>query len=87
MVADLDPDGDQPKDEPVMVVNTNAVVDPRTVMVEAIDTFVANRAVAAARRPDDLTLGAQIERIYVSEQVEEIAAVLALDGASIAAGG
>ena len=68
-----------------MIVDTDAVVDPGTVMVEALNTLVADAAVTRSIRPYNFTIGAQQDRIkdlhHVHEQYTfrplEVARVLA----------
>ena len=42
-----------------MVVISNAIVDPRAVMVKALNASVADAAVARTVSPDHLTVGTQ----------------------------
>lgn len=45
-----------------MVVDTNAIVDPGAMMVEALHTDVANSAVAGTGCADDLAIRTEISR-------------------------
>lgn len=65
-----DEDGDdrhgqaaQEHHEDTVVLLTDAVVDPRAVMVVPLDALVAGGAVAGPRRPDSLALRAEVNRI------------------------
>ena len=49
--------------EHAMVVKANTVINPWTVMVKAFDTPVANAAVAGAICADNLTVGAEKNRV------------------------
>ena len=68
-----------------MIVDPDAVVDPGTVMVEALDTLVADTAVTRSIRPYNFTVSAQQDWIedlhHVHEQYTfrplEVARVLA----------
>jgi hypothetical protein len=43
----------------MVIVDANAVVDPRAVVIEAFNTLVADTAVPRSLRPDYLTIRAQ----------------------------
>lgn len=55
-----------------MIAAADTGVDPRTVMIEPLDTFTANAAVTGAVRPHNLTVGAQQYRIKLLKQLHEI---------------
>lgn len=49
---------DQEAHEDAMVVKPDAIIDPWTVMVEPLDTLVADTAVAGSVGANDLAIGA-----------------------------
>ena len=51
--------GYEEKHEVGVVIDPNAVVDPRAVMVKAFDADVTDAAVARAVSSDDFTIGAE----------------------------
>ena len=55
-----------------MVAITHTVVDVRAMMIESLDTLVADVAVSAARRPDSLTVRAQVESFHLIKQLLEV---------------
>jgi len=56
----------------VVVVDTNAVVEPRTMMVKAFNTAIANGAVAGARGAQDCAIWTHLTRVYLLKQFEEV---------------
>ena len=56
----------------VVVVNADTVIDPRTVMVKSLDTFVADCAMPGARSTKDFTIWAHFTWVYVLEKVNEL---------------
>lgn len=85
VIHNFRPDSEQEDHEPVVVVDADAIVDPRAVMVKPIDALVANRTVAAARGADHFALWAQVCRVDVSQQVQKVFPWVALDGARVPA--
>ena len=79
MVGYFCPDGEKEDHEAVVVVNADAVVDPRAVVVKPIDADVADRAVAAARGSNHLALGAEVGWVDVAKQREEFLLLVALN--------
>ena len=67
VIHDLCPDSEEEDHKAVVVVDSDAVVDPRAVMVEPVNTFVANGTVAAARGSDHFTFRAQIRWVDISQ--------------------
>lgn len=55
-----------------MIPLPNAVVDPGAVVVVALDTHVASRAVSGARRPHHLTFRAEVDRVDQLHQFKEV---------------
>lgn len=68
---DFDPDGEYEEHEGVVVLDTNTVINPRTVMVESFNTLIANRAVARSCSLDDFTLRTEVCRVDVSQELKE----------------
>ena len=67
--------GSQSQDEAhenTVILLSNAVVDPGAVVVVALDTHVASRAVAGARRPHHFTLRAEVDRVDQLHQLKEV---------------
>ena len=60
-----------------MVAQSDAIIDPRAVMVEALNAAAADGAMAAATRPYCLTVGAQLCAVDVLQHVKEVDAVVA----------
>ena len=55
-----------------MIVKTDAIVDPRTVVIEALDTVVTDRAMPAAARLYAFAVGTQLIRVDVLKHVQEV---------------
>lgn len=60
------------EEEQVMVADADAVVDPRAMVVIPLDASVANDAVAAAARADDLAFGTEARWIESLEKLHEV---------------
>lgn len=54
-----------------MIADSDTVVDPGTVMVEALYAVATDRAMPATTRPYQLTVGAELSAVDVLEHVEE----------------
>ena len=54
-----------------MVVYTNTVVDPRTVVIKSFHTSVANGAMPGARSPQDQAVGTHIGWVQLREQLKK----------------
>lgn len=66
-----------------MVVIANAIVDPRTVMVEALNAPVADAAVARAVSPDHFTVGTQQHWVKYLHHLHECDALGTLEIARV----
>lgn len=53
-----------------VVFDADAVVEPRTMVIEALDALVANGTVSAAGRSDDLAVRADLDRVYQLHNVK-----------------
>lgn len=56
-----------------MVADSNAIVDPGTVVIVAVHAAMADNAVAATSRPDRLALGTQagaVERLQETHELD-----------------
>jgi hypothetical protein len=58
--------------EEAVVVDADAVVDPRTVVVEALHALVAHTAMSATDCTQDLTFRAQLSRVELFHQPQEV---------------
>lgn len=54
-----------------MVFDSDAIVDPRAMMIISFDTLLTNGTVSASSSPDDLALWAEIGRVDVSHELQE----------------
>ena len=54
-----------------MIIDPDTVVNPRTVVVKALDASVADLAVLASRRSNRLAVWTQLRVVNVIEQVLE----------------
>lgn len=54
-----------------MVLNTNAIVDPGTVVVETLDTPMTHTAVSTPDCPDGEAVRAEMGRIKLLQKPEE----------------
>ena len=54
-----------------MIFNSHTIVDPWAVMIESFDTLVAYGAMSGSRRPNNLTLRAEINWIDIPQQLQE----------------
>jgi hypothetical protein len=63
--TDVEPGTDQIEVEDAVVVNPDAIIDPQAVMIEAIDTPVADVAVEALFGPEDLASRTNISLVKV----------------------
>lgn len=68
---DLDPDSGDEEHESIVVLHTNTIVDPRTVVIKSLDALVADGAVAGAGGLDDFALGAEVSWIDIPQQLKE----------------
>lgn len=66
-----------------MVADANTVVDPGAMMVESLNTDIADGTMPGSRGPDDLAVGAQVSRVELLEQVHEVQTRLRLELSSI----
>ena len=66
-----------------IVALAHTVIDPGAVVIESVDADAAQVAVAAARRADDLAVGAQTGRLQLLEELFEVELGVFLDGARI----
>lgn len=66
MNDNLDPDGGEEKHEGIVVFDSDAVIDPRAVVVVPLYALVADEAVAGANCLDHPALRAKVSRIDVS---------------------
>ena len=55
-----------------MIVKTDAIVDPRTVVIEALDTVVTDGAMPASARLYAFAVGTQLISVDVLEHVQEV---------------
>ena len=55
-----------------MVVNSDAIVQPRTVMVEAFHAPVADGAVAGARCAENETVGAHLAWMNLRKHIQKV---------------
>ena len=55
-----------------MISHSDTVVDPRTVMVEPLHTYIADSAMSGARSSDDFAVRAEVCRVKLEHHVEEI---------------
>ena len=55
-----------------MISHSDAVVDPRTMMVKPLHTYIADSAMSGARSSDDFAVRAQVCRVELEHHVEEI---------------
>ena len=55
-----------------MVVDADAVVQPWAMVVEALDTPIADGAVARSGRSEHLTVGAHLARVDLLEKLQEV---------------
>jgi hypothetical protein len=53
-----------------VVLDADAVVEPRAMMIEALNALVANGTVPAAGRSDDLAVRADLNRVYQLHNVK-----------------
>jgi len=67
MNDDFGPNSKEEHHEGVVVLDSDAIVDPRAVMVKSLYAPVANGAVAGSGSSDDLALGAKVSWIDISE--------------------
>lgn len=58
--------------EGLVVLQTDTVVDPRAVMVEALDAVLANGAVSAAARPYRVAIRAELSAIDGVKHLHEV---------------
>ena len=63
-----------------MVVDANAVVQPSAMVIKALNTDIADVAVAGARGTDDLAVGAELVRIELLQELKEIDLRVPLQG-------
>lgn len=63
--------------EEVVVAHSHAIVDPRTMVVEALDTVATDRAVPAAACANCVTIGAELRALNPLEHVHEVDVVVA----------
>jgi hypothetical protein len=82
--ADREQRDDEDK-ERVVVVDSDAVVDPGTMMIVAINAAPAYRAVFAAGRHEHFAVGTKLAGMYFLEEVNEF--VFRLKIAGVAQGG
>jgi hypothetical protein len=71
MDDNFDPDGNNEYHECVVVLDSNAVIDPRAMMVEPLNALVADRAVAGPGGLDHLALGAEVCWVDVPQELKE----------------
>ena len=55
-----------------MVAHADTIIDPGTVMVVALDTAIADRAMPAATCADSLAVGTELCAVYVVEHLHEV---------------
>ena len=55
-----------------MISHSNAVVDPWTVMVKPLHTYIADSAMSGARSSDDFAVRAEVCRVELEHHVEEV---------------
>ena len=60
-----------------MVTHSDAIIDPRAVMVEALDAVAADGTMAAATRSYCLAVGAELGAVDVLQHVKEVDVVVA----------
>ena len=65
------------------VTLANAVVDPWTMMVVAVDALLAERAVAASRSPDHFTVRAETTGFQSVQELDEVERRVFLDDARV----
>jgi len=71
MNDDFDPNCHDKHHEGIMVLDADTVVDPWAVMVESLDTSVADGTMTRPGCLDYLALGAEISRIDISKKFQE----------------
>jgi hypothetical protein len=71
MEHNFEPDTEQEEKEIVVIFNSHTIVDPWAVMIEPFDTLVAYGAMSGSSRPNNLTLGAEINWIDIPQQLQE----------------
>ena len=59
-----------------MIVKTDAIVDPRTVVIVALDTVVTDGAMPAAARFYAFAVGTQLISVDVLEHVQEVDTII-----------
>ena len=59
-----------------MIVKADAIVDPRTVVIVALDTVFTDGAMPAAARLYAFAVGTQLIRVDVLEHVQEVDTVI-----------
>ena len=72
MKCDFKPDTHKERDECVMVLNPDAVIDPRAVVVKPFNTLVADGTVTGSCGSDYLALRTEICRIYITQKLYEM---------------
>ena len=55
-----------------MVTNSHAIVQPWTVMVEALNTSIADGTVAGARCANDKAIGAHLTWMNLGQQIQKV---------------
>jgi len=83
MEHDFEPDTEQEEEEIVVIFDSNTIVDPWAVMIESFDTLVAYGAMSRSCRPNNLTLRAEIDRIDISQQLQERSLLILLENTGI----
>lgn len=70
------PDSENEQHERIVVLNSNTVINPRTVVIESFNALVADWAVARSSSLYDFALGAQVGWVDVSQELEERCSLL-----------
>ena len=55
-----------------MVANTHTVIDPRTMVIESLNTVVAYRAMPASTRPNSLAVWTQLGAVNRLQKIQEV---------------
>ena len=66
-----------------MVVDTDAIIDPRAMVIESFDTLIADRTVPRSGSSDDLAFRAKISRIDITKKLQKAIIIHWFKGASI----
>ena len=67
----FDPDGKQEEQECVVVLDSDAVVDPWAVMVKSLNALVADCTMSTSGGPDHFALWAEVSWVDVSQKFKE----------------